>query len=156
MHDATDVIRLACFGGLLVAFALAEALAPRRARVLSRWERWPANLGLVALNAAAVPLLAGTTAAGAAALAQHQGWGLLHQVALPPAVAIAVAIVFLDLVVYLQHVVFHALPALWRLHGVHHSDTDLDVTSGTRFHPLVGLWLFVLRRSRENLPHCRR
>ena len=136
MHDATDVIRLACFGGLLVAFALAEALAPRRARVLSRWERWPANLGLVALNAAAVPLLAGTTAVGAAVLAQHHGWGLLHQVALPPAFAIVVAIVFLDLVVYLQHVMFHALPALWRLHAVHHSDTELDVTSGTRFHLL--------------------
>ena len=65
MHDATDVIRLAFFAGVLAAFALAEALAPRRARVLSRWGRWPANLGLVALNAAVVPLLADTTAAWA-------------------------------------------------------------------------------------------
>jgi len=145
-NGATPMIRtlvehepLLRFGAFLGVFALVagwEALAPRRARGYSRRQRWPHNLGLLALDGLAVRLVAPGAAIAVAIAVEAQGWGLLNALALPFWAEIAVAVVLLDLVIYFQHVLFHAVPLLWRLHRVHHADPDFDVTTGIRFHPV--------------------
>ncbi|MFV1958269.1 MAG: sterol desaturase family protein [Planctomycetota bacterium] len=129
-------LRLGFFGGVLGAMMLWEWVAPRRPLSLSRAVRWTQNLALVALNSLVVRLLFPAAAVGLAALASDRGWGLLNGAALPPAVSIPVSVLALDLVIYLQHVMFHAVPVLWRVHRVHHADVDFDVTTGLRFHPI--------------------
>lgn len=129
------LIRLSIFGGIFAVMALWEILAPRRPQTIGRWRRWPGNLGIVALNTILVRLLFPTAAVGVALFAETQGWGLLHAVKLPNWFTIIASIVFLDLVIYLQHVLFHAVPVLWRLHRMHHADLEFDVTTGARFHP---------------------
>ncbi|HEX2199960.1 MAG TPA: sterol desaturase family protein [Burkholderiales bacterium] len=129
-------LRLAAFFGVLVAMAAWEYLAPRRALSLPRRARWPANLGIAALNTVLVRLAFPAAAVGAALFAQANGWGLLNHFALPGWAALIGGIVLLDLAIYLQHLLFHAVPALWRLHRVHHADLDIDVTTGARFHPV--------------------
>ncbi len=129
-------IRMGFFAGVLALVAASEAVAPRRERALSRWRRWPGNLGIVALNSVVLRLLFPAAAVGMALLAEERGWGLLHAVQLPYAVAVIASVVALDLAIYLQHVLFHAVPALWRLHRMHHTDLDFDVTTGARFHPI--------------------
>jgi sterol desaturase/sphingolipid hydroxylase (fatty acid hydroxylase superfamily) len=131
-----SVTRLACFAGVLVLMALWEALAPRRRLTTGRPLRWASNLGLVALDTIAVRLVAPLGAVGVALVAEERGWGLLHNVFLPDLLAVALAVVALDLAIYLQHVLFHAVPLLWRLHMVQHADLDFDVTTGVRFHTL--------------------
>jgi sterol desaturase/sphingolipid hydroxylase (fatty acid hydroxylase superfamily) len=64
------------------------------------------------------------------------GWGLLNHFQVPFAIAVPLAVIAMDFVIWLQHVMVHAVPALWRLHRVHHADLDYDVTTGARFHPL--------------------
>jgi len=129
-------IRLAFFFGVFAVMGLWETLEPRRPAPLGRWARWPSNLGIVALNAVLVRLLLPTTAVALALVGEREGWGLLHHFALPGWVALPVAVIALDLVVYLQHVMVHAVPVLWRLHRVHHADLHFDVTTGARFHPI--------------------
>jgi sterol desaturase/sphingolipid hydroxylase (fatty acid hydroxylase superfamily) len=129
-------IRLGCFLGVLLLMALWEALAPRRRLTVRRPLRWTSNLGLVALNTLAARLLVPMGAVGVALAAQENGWGLFHNVALPDWLAVVLAVVVLDLAIYLQHVMFHAVPMLWRLHMVHHADLDFDVTTGARFHTI--------------------
>jgi len=133
---AEPLIRLSAFFGVFVAVALWEALGPRRRRAFPRCSRWPHNLGLLALDTLLVRLLVPATALGVALAAQSQGWGLAHQLAVPQWLAIPLAVIVLDLTIYFQHVAFHAVPVLWRLHRVHHTDLDSDVTTATRFHPL--------------------
>lgn len=129
-------IRLGFFVGMFVVMALSEVLAPRRRLTLPRMTRWASNLGLVAFNSgvliAAMPILA----VGFAVLAQERGWGVLNQFTLPYWLAVMLAVTVLDLAIYLQHVMFHAVPVLWRLHMVHHADLDFDVTTGARFHTI--------------------
>jgi sterol desaturase/sphingolipid hydroxylase (fatty acid hydroxylase superfamily) len=129
-------IRLAAFLGVFAVLAAWEVLAPRRRTSLGRRARWPANLGVVALNAVVVRLLFPAAAAGAAMFAERRGLGLLHLAGAPPWLALVASVVALDLVVYAQHWLFHRVPVLWRLHRVHHADVDFDVTTGLRFHPL--------------------
>ncbi|MDP1748161.1 MAG: sterol desaturase family protein [Reyranella sp.] len=130
------LIRFGFFLGVFILVAVWEALAPRRERQLSRWARWPANLGIVALNTALVRLLLPTTAVAFALVGEQRGWGLLNNVDLSHWPAVVLAILALDLAIYLQHVLFHAVPVLWRLHRMHHADLDIDVTTGARFHPI--------------------
>jgi sterol desaturase/sphingolipid hydroxylase (fatty acid hydroxylase superfamily) len=130
------VIRLAFFFGVLAIVAAWEALAPRRRRALGRWARWPSNLAVTGLGTALVRLLFPMTAVGFAGLCEERGWGLLSRLDLPPWLAVVIAVLGLDLAIYLQHVLFHAVPALWRLHRMHHADLDIDVTTGGRFHPI--------------------
>jgi sterol desaturase/sphingolipid hydroxylase (fatty acid hydroxylase superfamily) len=133
---AEPLIRLAVFLGVFAAVALWEALAPRRARAFPRSVRWPDNIGLVFLDTALVRVVAPGAAIAVALAAEAHGWGLLNAAALPAWIAIPLAVVALDLAIYFQHVMFHAVPALWRLHRVHHADLDFDVTTGARFHPI--------------------
>jgi sterol desaturase/sphingolipid hydroxylase (fatty acid hydroxylase superfamily) len=116
--------------------AVWEALAPTRQRLVPRRMRWPGNLGMVALNAVAVRLIFPVASLGVAAAAETRSWGLLNSTALPDWGRVILAVVLLDFAIYLQHVVFHAVPALWRLHRMHHADLDFDVTTGVRFHPI--------------------
>jgi sterol desaturase/sphingolipid hydroxylase (fatty acid hydroxylase superfamily)/rhodanese-related sulfurtransferase len=146
-HEPT--IRLTFFIGMLLAMVAWEAVAPRRHRLVSRWLRWPSSLGVVVLNTVVLRLVFPVAAVGLAALGEQRGWGLLNNLALPGWAKIVSAVVLLDLAIYLQHVMFHAVPALWRLHRMHHADLDFDVTTGARFHPIeillsMGLKLAVI------------
>lgn len=129
-------IRLTFFGGVFAVMMVWEALAPRRRRLVSRWARWPSNLFIVVLNTLLLRAVFPIAVVGLAALGEQRGWGLLNNVAVPGWMKVAAAVVLLDLAIYLQHVMFHAVPALWRLHRMHHADLDFDVTTGARFHPL--------------------
>jgi len=129
-------IRLSFFFGILVLMAIWEILAPRRALTVSKTVRWANNLGIVFLNSALVRLIFPAAAVGVAVLAQARGWGLFNYFEAPYWLAVLVSVAFLDFAIYLQHVMFHAVPALWRLHRMHHADLDFDVTTGARFHPI--------------------
>ena len=127
-HEAP--IRLGFFFGVLAVMAAWGLLAPRRAPTVSKALRWTSNLGIVVLNTVVLRLVFPVVAVGMAALAAQRGWGLLNAMELPFALAVVIAVVALDLAIYLQHVLFHAVPALWRLHRMHHADLDFDVTTG--------------------------
>ena len=131
-----SIVRLSIFLGVLVLMALWELLAPRRALSARKPLRWLSNLALVGLNTVVLRVLIPLGAVGMALLAEEQSWGLLNILTLPAWLAIVLSVVALDFVIYLQHVLFHAVPTLWRLHMVHHADLDFDVTTGVRFHTL--------------------
>jgi len=138
------ISRMAFFGGTFALIALWELVAPRRVLALTRAMRWTNNLGLVFLNTVILRLLFPAAAIGMAAFAAEQGWGILNYYSLPFALSVVLAVLVMDLVIYLQHVMVHAVPALWRVHRVHHADLEFDVTTGIRFHPLeIILSLFV-------------
>jgi sterol desaturase/sphingolipid hydroxylase (fatty acid hydroxylase superfamily) len=130
------IIRLSCFMGVWAVLALGEGMAPRRSRLMPIKQRWLNHLGLVCLNTMLLRITFPMTAVGMAAFAQAKGWGLWNQLPVPGWVAIAGSLIVLDFFIYLQHVVFHRVPWLWRLHRVHHADLDFDVTTALRFHPL--------------------
>ena len=133
-HEIT--IRVSFFSGLFLLLALGELWKPRRARVTARKERWFNNLVIMAMNTLLVRFLFPLVPVGMALLARERGWGLFNQLELPYLLQVAGTVLLLDFVVYLQHVLFHAVPTLWRFHLMHHVDLDLDVTSGLRFHPV--------------------
>ena len=129
-------LRLIVFLGVLMAMAVWELAAPRRRREIPRVIRWTNNLGLVVIDTIVLRLSFPILAVGLAVIAQDRGWGLFNIIEAPGWFAVLVSIVILDLVIYLQHVMFHAVPALWRLHRMHHADLEFDVTTGLRFHPV--------------------
>lgn len=129
-------IRLGFFLGVFAVIAAWEVFAPRRALTVSKALRWTSNLGLVVLNTVLLRLLFPLAAVGLAAFCAQNGWGLLNHFEVPFWVAVPLAVIAMDFVIWLQHVMVHAVPALWRLHRVHHADLDYDVTTGARFHPL--------------------
>jgi sterol desaturase/sphingolipid hydroxylase (fatty acid hydroxylase superfamily) len=130
------LIRVSAFVLMFALMAVWEVFAPRRILSVGRARRWPGNLGIVAFNAVCVRVLIPTAAVGAALFAAGRGWGLLHLAPLRLSVAALIGFVVLDLVIYAQHVVFHKVPVLWRLHRMHHADLDVDTTTGVRFHPV--------------------
>ena len=133
--DHEPALRLAVFLGVFAAVALAERVWPRRRPRAGRLKRWAVNWGLAALDTAALRLTVAASAVGAAAAAAAAGFGLFRILDWPAWVEFACAFVLLDLVVYFQHALLHAVPGLWRLHMMHHTDLDFDVTTGVRFHP---------------------
>jgi len=133
-HEAS--IRLSFFLGVFTIMAIWEVMVPKRALTVSKTIRWVNNLGLVFFNTLILRLLFPTAAVGVAVFAQEHGWGLLNYYQLPLIVAVMFAVIGMDFIIYLQHVMVHAVPALWRLHRVHHADQDYDVTTGARFHTL--------------------
>jgi sterol desaturase/sphingolipid hydroxylase (fatty acid hydroxylase superfamily) len=134
--DNQLLIRLGFFFGILVVMFLWELIAPRRPLTTSKIIRWFSNLGLVLIDSIVVRLFFPTALAGIALLVQQRGWGLFNQFELPYLLKIIFSVLVLDLVIYLQHIVFHSVPLFWRLHMVHHTDMDIDVTTGVRFHPI--------------------
>jgi len=133
--SAEIAIRLSAFAAIFAALALWEIFAPRRPLVAGRKPRWPSNLGVLVLDSLLVRMLIPTAAVGAALFAAGRGYGLFNLAGLRLSIALFLGFLALDLVVYLQHVVFHKVPLLWRLHRMHHADLDIDFTTGVRFHP---------------------
>ncbi len=134
-HEKT--IRGSFFFGMLVLIALWELLAPRRALTVSKLMRWTNNLGLVFFNTYILRVLFPAAAVGMTVFASEQGWGLFNYYAdLPFWPVVIASVIIMDFVIYVQHVMVHAIPVLWRLHRVHHADLDYDVTTGARFHTL--------------------
>jgi sterol desaturase/sphingolipid hydroxylase (fatty acid hydroxylase superfamily) len=130
------LVRLGCFVGVLVLMAFWEWRAPRRILLIQRRVRWFSNIGLATINTLIVRLLVPLGVVGLAALGEERGWGLFNNFALPAWLLVTLALVLLDLAICLQHVLFHAVPFLWRLHRVHHADLDFDTTTGVRFHTI--------------------
>ena len=131
-----QVIRVALFFGVFALVALWEVARPRRALSLPRRQRWSVNLGLVLLNTLLVRWVFPTAAVGIAALGLERNWGVLNYFEVPFWVAVPLTVIAMDFVIWLQHVMVHAVPTLWRLHRVHHADLDYDLSTGVRFHPL--------------------
>lgn len=138
-------LRLVAFGGVLAGMTLWEAFAPRRKLVARKTLRWTSNFGLVVLNSILMRFIAPAGGVGVAILAQSHGWGLLNQLSVPDWLRFVSAIIVLDFAIYVQHVLFHAIPLLWRLHMVHHADLDCDVSTGLRFHTLEILLSFGIK-----------
>ena len=134
VHEAS--LRLSLFLGVLAAMGLWELAAPRRRQEVPRLIRWTNNLALVALDTLILRLTFPILAVGLALTAEERAWGLFNVIGAPGWLAVLVSIAALDLAIYLQHVMFHAVPALWRLHRMHHADLEFDVTTGLRFHPV--------------------
>ncbi len=130
------MLRLAVFLGVLVVMAGWELAAPRRRQEIPRVLRWTNNLALVVVDTIILRLTFPILAVGLAMMAEARGWGLFNVLDLPLWLAVLLSILLLDLAIYLQHVLFHAVPGLWRLHRMHHADLEFDVTTGLRFHPV--------------------
>jgi len=129
-------IRLGFFFGIFALVAILEVMAPRRTLTTSKAARWFTNLAVIAINPLSVRLVFPVLPIGIALLAEERHWGLFNNMDLPYWLKVAAAVVILDFSIYLQHVLHHAIPILWRLHMVHHADLDFDVTTGMRFHPI--------------------
>jgi sterol desaturase/sphingolipid hydroxylase (fatty acid hydroxylase superfamily) len=129
-------IRFGAFVGLLAVMAMWEVWRPRRPLSQGKARHWSTNLTLTVLNTLVVRLTVGAVAVSAALFAQQRGWGVWSLLHLPTWANIVLSLVVLDFAIYLQHVLSHALPVFWRLHRVHHTDLDVDVTTSLRFHPL--------------------
>ena len=136
VFGAEPQLRLAVFLGVLAIMALWELFVPRRRRDIARVIRWSNNLALVVIDTIVLRLTYPILAVGLAIMAQERGWGLFNIFEVPTWIAVLASVIILDLVIYLQHVMFHAVPVLWRLHRMHHADLDFDVTTGLRFHPI--------------------
>lgn len=143
MMDVSDIIlrhqgafRLGVFVSVLIAMAVWETARPARRRIYARRARWFGNLGIVALDTALMRLVLPVMAVEVALFAAGRNWGLLDWLGFGGMMEIVVAIILLDLGVYWQHRIFHAVPLLWRLHRVHHTDRDFDTTTALRFHPI--------------------
>jgi sterol desaturase/sphingolipid hydroxylase (fatty acid hydroxylase superfamily) len=130
------LIRICFFLGILLVMAAWEGAAPRRRQEIPRMLRWPNNLGIVVLDTIFVRLIFPIAAVGFAVVAEERSWGLFNVFDVPAWLAIVASLLALDLAVYLQHVMFHAVPVLWRLHRMHHADLEFDVSTGLRFHPI--------------------
>ncbi len=129
------VVRLSVFFGVFAVMALWEFSAPRRDLVAPKTNRWGVNWGIVVIDTLVVRILFPAAAVGAALDASAQGWGLLNWLDWPIWLEVILAIVIFDCLIYWQHVLSHRIPFLWRLHRVHHSDRDIDVSTAIRFHP---------------------
>ena len=133
---AEGPVRIGFFLGTFVLVAGWELVAPRRQLTCTRGNRWFANFSLVVLGTALARLLLPVLPVGMAIAMQERGSGLLNLLPLPLWSKVVLTMIVLDFVIYLQHRLFHSQPLLWRLHRMHHTDLDLDVTSDNRFHPL--------------------
>jgi len=133
-HEAT--IRMTFFVGIFVIVALIELAVPRRPLTTSKAGRWFANIGIVIINTVVLRVLVPAGALGISVWIGRQGWGVFNYMNWPIWIEVILSVILLDFVIYLQHLMFHAVPLLWRLHMMHHADLDYDLTTGTRFHPI--------------------
>jgi sterol desaturase/sphingolipid hydroxylase (fatty acid hydroxylase superfamily) len=147
VHPDEISIRLGAFVVMFVSIAVWEAAVPRRKRSYSRLRRWPSNLAVSALNQVLLRLVLSFTIVASAIIASDRGWGIFNNISAPQSVAVTTSVVLLDLVIYSQHVLFHAVSAFWRFHRVHHADLDFDVSTGVRFHPFEILLSALIKSS---------
>ena len=143
---ASDLqLRAVLFSTLLVLIVAGELAAPRRRLGLPRLVRWLPNLAVGAVNIMILKIVFPMLGIGLAYLVAEAGWGLLNQASLPPAVAFIVSLLALDFVIWAQHRLFHKIPSLWRMHRMHHTDPDFDVSTAVRFHPLEAVLSMVIK-----------
>jgi len=142
-HEAQ--FRLGTYLGVLVLMVVLESLFARRTRTAPRRDRWISNIGVAGVNSMLVGLLVPILAVGMALKAEAMGWGVLNLLSLPTIAEVALAFIALDFAIWVQHVIFHKVPLLWKLHAMHHVDQDLDATSGVRFHPIEILLSAILK-----------
>ena len=129
-------VRLGFFAVIFFVVALGEKIAPRRGLLKSKFKRWISNLGMQIINVIVLRLVFPVFPVGLAVICAQRGWGLLNYYPITPLPALIIGVVTLDFVIYLQHRMFHFVPIFWRVHMVHHTDEDIDVTTAVRFHPL--------------------
>ncbi len=144
MSYQPETIRLVFFITVLVICAFCESNAPRKTLSQNKCIRWINNLGLVGLNSMLITLLMPIVAVSAAHWAELHSFGLMNWLHISTTTSVILSIVVLDGIIYWQHQLFHSVPLLWRLHAMHHADQDIDVTTGTRFHPveiLISMWV---------------
>lgn len=147
MEDSIlQIIRPAIFFGLLVLFAVIEFLLPRRQLKPIKTRRWITNILIILIDSAVVKLLFKSAAIGVAIWAANSGYGLFNMVAAPYWLAFLVSFLVLDFSIWFTHLLSHKIPILWKIHRMHHSDVDIDASTGIRFHPfeivLSMLWKF--------------
>lgn len=135
-YDHEVFIRIGFFLGTLFLLAILEYLFPKRGKFGYQGTRWFSNLAIVAINTFFVRLIYPLLAVDVALIAQQRGWGVFNHFHYEGWAAFFIGVVILDFAIYLQHVIFHYVPVLWRFHKMHHADLDFDVTTGTRFHPV--------------------
>ncbi len=143
--EQEPLIRLGAFVSILAAMALWEILGPRRKLEVPKAYRWVNNWSIVVLDVLAVRLVFPAGAVTLAVFVESQGWGIFQYLAWPQWLAVVLSVIILDFAVWLQHVIFHFVPALWRFHRMHHADLDVDVTTGLRFHPVEILISMVIK-----------
>lgn len=131
-----STIRLGVFAVILIIMGIAETRWPRRMLTASKPRRWTSNLSISVLSTFAVYLLLPLAPTAFALLCHERGWGILNSLTLPAWLAVPLAVLILDMLIYWQHVMFHKVPVLWRVHRMHHADVDIDTTTGIRFHPI--------------------
>ncbi|MCG6857500.1 MAG: sterol desaturase family protein [Salaquimonas sp.] len=140
--------RLAIFIGLFVVFAALEILAPKRDLHPVKAKRWFTNWTIVLIDSVLLRLVFKTAAVGGALWAQAEGVGLFNMIAAPRWFAIIASFAVLDFAIWLSHLASHKIPILWRIHRMHHSDIDIDVSTAIRFHPIEILlsmvWKYVV------------
>lgn len=145
--DNEVLLRFAFFAGVFVLMSVWEIFAPRRVLKASKSVRWFNNLAVTALNSFLLRLIFPAAAVGAAFIAEERNWGIFNMVQVPEGIAGFLGIVTLDLTIYAQHVFFHKIPIFWRFHRMHHTDLDVDVTTGARFHPVEIILSMVIKFS---------
>ena len=138
-------LRMGAFASVFALMALWEVIEPRRSQAIRRTRRWPGNLAIVVTDTVLVRVLFPTAAVGLAIVVEARGWGFFNAFGVPGWVSVPLSFILLDLFIYLQHVLFHAVPVLWRLHRMHHADLEFDVTTGVRFHPIEILLSMVIK-----------
>lgn len=134
--DNEAIIRLGSFFGIFALMSVWEVLAPKRALTTSKAVRWSSNLAITFINSLLLRFIFPVLAIGVAYIGTEQGLGILNKVEIPELLSGLIAIILLDFAIYAQHYAFHMLPYPWRLHMMHHTDMDIDVTTGARFHPI--------------------
>lgn len=134
--DREIFLRLGFFCLVFLVMAVWETVKPKRTLTVPKGKRWAINLMMTLMNALVVRLIFPLAAVGSALIAEEKNWGLFHQLTIDNRVAGVIAVLVLDFTIYFQHAMFHSIPVFWRLHMVHHTDLDIDVTTGARFHPL--------------------
>ena len=134
--DYEPAVRLAAFFAILTAMVVWESLSPRRPRSAPKGLRWTSNLGLAAINSMVLRFLVPVAAVSAALYSARHQSGFFNMAGFTGWPAVVCGVLLLDLAIYAQHAMFHMVPLLWRLHKVHHTDTEVDVTTGIRFHPV--------------------
>ncbi len=136
LMELEQPIRLGFFFGVFTIMALAELVRPRRKLTISKGLRWFSNLGIVVFNTVLARAILPMAPVAFAALMADRGWGIFNVIDISPTLAFVATVVLMDFAIWLQHVMVHAVPVLWRLHRLHHADLDYDVTTGARFHPI--------------------
>jgi sterol desaturase/sphingolipid hydroxylase (fatty acid hydroxylase superfamily) len=134
--SSETLVRLGFFAAIFFVMALSERIVPRRILLKSKMKRWISNLGIQIIDVVVLRLIFPVFPVGVAVICAQRGWGLLNYYQITPPLALIIGVPALDFVIYLQHRMFHVVPLFWRVHMVHHTDPDIDVTTAVRFHPV--------------------